>query len=230
MKSILVRSTVFCAALVSLGGQAMKQDSQQRLADIKEAMAKNRAQLSQYSWTEHIQISLKGEVKKTKDDICRYGPDGKVQKTEIGESPSKQMHGLKGRIAEKKKDEMEDYMQRATALIHNYVPPSPQGIQQAYQSGNVSFTPLGAGALQITIKNYYLPGDAMTMTFDTTAKKLRGLNVNTYLDEPKDIVTLQVNFQSLPDGTNYPAMTTFDATAKQLQVQTQNSNYQRIGG
>src|SRR5262249_34053123 len=152
-----------------------------------------------------------------------------VQKTEIGESPSKQMHGMKGRIAEKKKDEMEEYMQRATALIHSYVPPSPQGLQQAYQAGNVSFTPL-PGGVQLVIKNYNLPGDMMTLNFDTAAKKLRALNVKTYLDDPKDLVTLQVNFQSLPDGTNYPAMTTFDATAKQLQVQTTNSNYQRIGG
>jgi hypothetical protein len=34
---------------------------------------------------------------------------------------------------------------------------------------------------------------------------------------------------SLPDGTNYAQQTILNATAKQLQVTTTNSNYQLIG-
>ena len=82
----------------------------------------------------------------------------------------------------------------------------------------------------LVFKNYAQTGDQMTLTFDTATKKVGGLNVNTYLDDPKDVVTLAVKMASLPDGTNYVQQTVLDATAKQLQVKTTNSNYQKIGG
>jgi hypothetical protein len=46
---------------------------------------------------------------------------------------------------------------------------------------------------------------------------LSAVAVNSYLDEPKAAVTLQVQFQTLPDGTNYTAVTTLDAAAKKVQ-------------
>jgi hypothetical protein len=70
----------------------------------------------------------------------------------------------------------------------------------------------------------------MTLSFDTATRKVSSLNVNTYMDDPKDVVSLAVKMASLPDGTNYVQQTVLDATAKQLQVTTTNSNYQRIGG
>ena len=103
-------------------------------------------------------------------------------------------------------------------------------MQQASQAGKVSLnTTVGAGIAEIVFKDYALPGDQMTLSFDTAAKKITALNVNTYMDDPKDVVTLAVQFASLPDGTNYVQRSILDATAKQLQVTTTNSNYQPIG-
>jgi hypothetical protein len=70
----------------------------------------------------------------------------------------------------------------------------------------------------------------MTLTFDTNAMKITSVGVNTYMDETKDAVMLQVQMASLPDGTNYAQQTVLDATAKKLQVTTTNSNYQKLGG
>jgi hypothetical protein len=67
------------------------------------------------------------------------------------------------------------------------------------------------------------------MTFDTNAMKITSVSVNTYMDETKDAVTLQVQMANLPDGTNYSQQTVLDATAKKLQVTTANSNYQKLG-
>ena len=67
----------------------------------------------------------------------------------------------------------------------------------------------------------------MMISFDTATKKVSGLNVDTYLDDPKDVVTLAVKMASLPDGTNYVQQTVLDATAKQLQLTTTNSNYSK---
>ena len=56
------------------------------------------------------------------------------------------------------------------------------------------------------------------------------MNVNTYMGDSKDAVTLQVQMASLPDGTNYVQQTVLNASAKQLVVTTTNSNYQKLGG
>ena len=82
---------------------------------------------------------------------------------------------------------------------------------------------------QIVFKDYALPGDQMTLSFDTAAKKITAVNVNTYMDNPKDVVTLAVQFASLPDGTNYVQQTVLNATAKSLVVTTTNSDYKPLG-
>jgi hypothetical protein len=68
----------------------------------------------------------------------------------------------------------------------------------------------------------------MTLTFDTAAKKITSLNINTYMGEMKDVVTLNVQMATLPNGPNYAQQTVLDATAKQLVVTTTNSNYQKM--
>src|SRR5947199_7628620 len=71
---------------------------QEKLAELKQSMAKNQAELKQYAWTETTQISLKGEVKKQEQKQCQYGPDGKVQKTALqGPSQPQQEQGGGGR-------------------------------------------------------------------------------------------------------------------------------------
>jgi len=66
------------------------------------------------------------------------------------------------------------------------------------------------------------------LTFDAGTKKIQGYDVKTYLDAPADIVTLKVVFQNLPDGTNFVAQTLLDATAKQIQIRTTNSSYNKL--
>ena len=126
---------------------------------------------------------------------------------------------------------MQEYMGQVKALLAKYAPPDPLKMEQAFRSGNASLDPNPAEqTLGIVFKNYAQPGDQLSLSFDTASKKVSGLNVNTYLDNPKDVVTLAVKMASLPDGTNCVRQTVLDATAKHLQVTTTNSNYERIGG
>jgi hypothetical protein len=203
---------------------------QQKVAAIKESMAQNQASLRQYTWTAHTEISVKGEVKNQKDESCKYGPDGKVVKTlTSAPPPEKQMGRAKKRIVEKKVGEMKEYMERAGALIQHYVPPSPENLTAAFKAGKADLSKNEAQAVQLQFKDYYKPGDAMTLEFDPAAKKLRKLSVNSFLDEEKDKVTLDVGFQSLPDGTNYVADTLLRADAKQIAVKIQNLDYKKVG-
>jgi hypothetical protein len=197
---------------------------------VKESVVKNQAALKAYTWTEHTDISLKGEVKKTTDNLCKYGADGQVAKTPIGApAPKKEMRGMKKKMVEKKVGELTDYMERAAALIHRYMPPSPEKMQAASQAGTVSLGQAGPGKIQLQFKDYAKPGDALTFNFDTATKSLQSISVNSFLDDPKDdVVTLAVEFASLPDKTNYVASTTLNAAAKQVVVKTSNTNYQKL--
>lgn len=210
----------------------LAQDSaiQEKMAAVKQAMAENAQKLHQYQWIETTQLTLKGDPKPPTQDSCQYGPDGTIQKTPIGPAPEQPSGGrLKERIIERKEEEMKEYMGEVKQLLGMYLPPDPQKMEQAKQAGNVSLNPV-PGAVNLIFTNYAQPGDSMTITFDTNARRITSVNVNTYMGETKDAVTLQVQMASLPDGTNYARQTGLDATAKKLQVTTTNSNYQKLGG
>ncbi len=204
----------------------------QRIGELKQSIAQNQARLRQYAWTETTELSLKGDEKKRSQADCRYGPDGKVQKTPIGgpapaaPAPAKKARGLKGRIVAKKIDEMKDYMDRVGSLIRRYVPPDPQDLQAAFQAGKASVRP---GAGELAFSDYAKPGDRVTLLLDPATKKLRSFSVATYLDDPNDKVSLIAAFSSLPDGTNFLETTLLNATAKAIEVKMTNSDYHLVG-
>lgn len=207
---------------------------QEKLAAIKHSAAENKQKLQQYTWTETVQLTLKGEPKPPKEYRCSYGPDGKVQKVPIGPqtaaSPAQGGGGrFKQRIVQKKTAEMKDYMEQVQGLISLYVPPDPDKMQQAFQEKNVSFNPEGEGNIGMVFRNYAQPGDSMTIDFSTAAKKMTALSIKSYLDNPQDGVTLHVDFASLPDGTNYTQQSTLNAQAKNLTVVTTSSNFRKLG-
>ena|SRR5215813_10225612 len=225
----LIFTAAITLATVPAGAQAGG-ELQQKLAAVKQSVAENQQKLHQYQWTESTQLTLNGEPKPPTLSMCQYGPDGQVQKTPMGSPPPPPEGGrLKRHIVEKKTGEMKDYMGQVKTLLAMYVPPNPQKMQQAFQAGKVSFNPAGSGTAGIVFKDYAQPGDQMTLSFNTEAKKISSINVNTYMDNPKDVVTLAIQFASLPDGTNYVQQSVLDATAKKLQVTTTNSNYQPVG-
>jgi hypothetical protein len=169
-------------------------------------------------------------VKSTKVDSCQYGPDGKVQKTPVSAPPPpEKKRGLKGKMVAKKTGEMKDYMERAIALIGRYVPPSSDKIQAVLAAGKASLSQAGPGAMQLIFKDYVKSGDSVTFTVDSAAKVIRQLAVDTYLDEQdKDAISLAVNFQTLPDGTNCTAGKVLTVAAKQIVVSIEDNNYRKL--
>jgi len=227
---VLLLATLPTTAFAQMGGGAANPEMQQKLAALKQSAAENKQRLHHYQWTETQQIVLKGEAKPQKVFQCSYGPNGQVQKIPMGEQQAPpEKRGLRGRVIEKKTDEMKDYMQQVQSLLSMYVPPNSQLIQQAMQKHNVSIDKtMGSNLTQIVFKNYAKQGDQMTLGFDSAAKKIATINVNTYMDNPSDAVTLAVQMGSLQDGTNYAQQTVLNATAKQIQVTTTNSNYVKV--
>lgn len=233
---LLVAALLASPALAQMGGGQGSAGLQQKLAALKQSAAQNKQRLHQYQWVETTQLTLKGEPKPAKSDLCSYAPNGQLQKVPIGQQQTQQQPQqqgprgrLKARVVEKKTEEMQDYMQQVKSVISLYVPPDAQHMQRAFQAHNVSLnSTMGAGPAQLVFKNYSQPGDQMTIAFDPAAKKIQTLNVNTYLSDPKDVITLAVQFASLPDGTNYPAQTVLSAPSKEITVTTTNANYSKL--
>jgi len=204
---------------------------QQRVAEVKEATARNKQALASYSWNEQITISLKGEEKKQEHFQVRLGPDGQAQKTSM-DPPAEAPSGgrLKRHVVEKKTEEYKDYADAMKALAQQYVPPDGQLLEKAYAEGNITLgTVAGApNEIQLVIHNYLKPQDSMTLVFDKTQKAILSVQIASYMDDAKDAMNLTVQFSRLPDGTNHVASVVMDGVSKQLNIATQNSNYQHV--
>jgi hypothetical protein len=154
-----MKRTIAGAALTTIALLAAPpigaQDLQQKLAAAKEAAARNQQALRSYSWLEKTEIRLKGELKSTKVDMCKYGPDGKVQKTPVVEPPpAEKQRGLKGRIVAKKTGEMKEEMESAMALVQQYVPPAPDMMQVVMNAGTASLAQAGPGFAALKFPGY----------------------------------------------------------------------------
>jgi len=217
------------AAIALLVAPAGAQDVQQKLAAAKEAAARNQQALRSYSWLEKTELRLKGELKNTKVDMCKYGPDGKVQKTPVVEpEPPKKQRGLKGKIVAKKTGEMKEELEAAVALVQQYVPPSPDLMQVVMNAGTASISQAGPGFAALKFPGYVKKGDALTLTFESAVKTLHQIEVATWLDEPENAVNLKVTMQAMPDGVSYPGSIVFALPKRQLEVTITKSNYQKI--
>ena len=194
-----------------------------------QSAAHNQQALRSYSWIEKVELSYKGEVKNTAVNACRYGPDGKVQKTPIVQpAPPEKKRGLRGKVIEKKTGEMKAELEAAVALVHRYVPPDAGQMQVVMNAGTASLAQAGPGAVVLKFPGYDKAGDSLSLTFDSAAKVLRQMDVATYLDDPQSPVTLKVALQSLPDGVNYPGSVVLTMPARQIEVRITNSTYQRL--
>ena len=211
---------------------AQNQQMQERIAEVKEAAARNKQALAQYTWTEQVNIILKGEQKKQEHFQVRLGPDGKPQKTSLDPPPAPPKHEgrLKKHIVEKKTEEYKDYADQIKALIQQYVPPDKELIEQTRQKGNISLSPApGAdGQIRLVLSNYLKQGDNMTLIVDRQQKDLVSLSISTYLDNPKDAVNVSVQFSAIPGGPTHVSAETINGVSKELTISIENSNYQHL--
>jgi len=139
-------------------------------------------------------------------DSCRYGPDGKVQKTPVVQPPpAEKKRGLRGKIVANKTEEMKEELQATVALIQEYVPPAPDRIQVVMNAGTASLAQAGPQRVAFIFPGYVKAGDALTVTFDKAITALQQIDVKTWLDKPEEPATLRVAMQALPNGVSFPA-------------------------
>ena len=237
-----IRTSVAIVVALALGNafalRAQEPQTQNaQVAALKQSVQQGLMKARQYEWIETTIIRLKGEEKGRKQNRCYYGADGKVVKIAL-EQPAQQDEGRRGRgeregrvkekVIENKTDDLKDYMQRAGALIQEYVPPDPMQIQAAQDAGRVAVTPQTDGSALVVVSQYKKQGDSLSINFNGKTTGLLGMSVNSYLDKPADTVTLVVKLATLPDGALYAGETTLDAKAKNITVVIQNAGYKPV--
>jgi len=213
-------SAVCLSLLVAFAPMASAQQSPaDRVAAIKQWLAQTKAQLKGYQWMQTTVVTVKGDVKSTTVNRCDYDATGTLQKEPVSASPTSE-----------NERKLTDAMQKAVALVKTYVPPNPLKLQARKDAGKVSLdsAPGGQG-LRVNFHDYEVPGDNLSVTLDPATNRLLGLDVATYIDNPKDAVTLAVTIGTLPDGTEYPDVISLNAASKELAVTATNSDYRKAG-
>ena len=201
-----------------------------RIDAVKQSLATSGAALKQYEWSQKVAISMKGEEKSRKDYKCSYGADGKVQKVPAAaaaEEPKKKK-GLRGKVVENKKEDIEAALKASMALLDQYSPLEAARLQTAKNTGNVSVSVPGAdNRVRITIKNYLKPGDVVELEVDGAKNTLQSVSITSSMEQEnaKGPVAAKVTYAAMADGTLYPAQQVLDLKAQSLKVDVENSSY-----
>lgn len=213
-------------SLLSLAGIAHAGMSQ-RISDLKANMEASKVILRGYQWVETTTVSVNGEEKSSKQQLCYYGNDGTIQRTDLSNQQFNQNNGiLFHRFRERKKEELTDYMKQAVALVKSYVPPSSARIQAVKDNGNASLTPLEGGKIvRLTFTGYQLPGDTYSIDINLTTNRPIHARVSTYLGDPSQPVTLNITMGQLDAGATFARDITLNAPAKNLTVTIHNGGY-----
>lgn len=223
---------VLSAALFYITEETFSQaqaEVKETVAIIKNKLVESKEKLKKYEWLETTTTFVKGDEKSKKQNQCYYGVDGKLVKVETGGSDkAKKKGGITGKIAANKKEDMAEYIQKSIEKIQTYLPPDPGKIQQLYADGKTTLHVLEPGKkIKLDFLDYNQKGDGLSVTVDKTRQIILAIDVNTYIDDPEDKVIFNIKYNTLPDKTQYPEMTTLQADAKKVKIVIDNSGYKK---
>jgi len=197
--------------------------------EIGPKLKQNAEALRQYSYKRRTQITIDGQPRATRVDLVRYinGQEETVP-LEAPERPSGQGRGggLRGRMIQKKKEEMKEDVARLTSLLHRYMSPGSDSMRAALEKAAISRTgPEPDADIQLTAKGVVDPSDSMTLTWSVARKRPEKIAIHAKLDgKPVD---LAVNFAALPEGPFYAAHTVVSAPKHDLVVNIDTFDYER---
>ena len=232
MRMRSIAGLMFCGLTFCPGIRAQSPDPNvaREVSELRMAMVRSNEALRQYTWTERTEILVGGNLKSAQELLCRYNGTGELTKTPIGENKAPDAgSAISNRPIRRSRADKQDYVRRAISMVQTYVPPKPEDLQYALQRGDAFLSLPEAGKSEIRFPHYYQQADSFIFTYDTATKRLLRVSVSTYLGNPKDPVTMDALFETLPDGVNHLASITLTAKAKKLEIKRQNLDYRKIG-
>ena len=225
-KSIVSRGIELGMVILLLTTAAISSQTDQKLARSQQ---QNAEALRQYTWKSRTEIQKGGETKSVQLALMRYDMAGRLQKTPISGTPQQQLptRGLRGLIAQKKKENFIGTLNSLSALAMSYSELPPAAMQRFMQTATV--TPemgLQQKLLRISGNNVLQPGDSMTLWVDASTHKQHRVEIHSVLDrKPVRIVS---DFQVLPNGPTYMAHSAVEYSGGELRLITDNFDYERV--
>ena len=210
--------------------QAVDPNLLREAAAVRAEVARSRAVLRQYTWTEETEVLVKQKVKSKTSVNCRYDAGGElIVRTPVGTAEEKKRaSAVSNRPMVRKKADMQDYIERAVTRIHYYVPPKPEQLDYLLKNGKAALGRSAEGHSEIRFRDYYENGDSLVFTYDSVSKRLLRASIASTLGSPKDPVTMEAVFETLPDGVNHLSSATLDAKERKVQVKARNLMYQKM--
>jgi hypothetical protein len=201
---------------------------------VAQSMAANQQRLRIYQWIEVRQVTIDGNDGPKVAFGCSYGTDGRLIREPLnGPAPQQfdfntELMALFDQIGDRSD---RDYMQKASTLAENYFPLNAERMLSLVQGKTVkSNIDSGSGFVNLTFRDYSLPGDQMIVAIDPQAQRVVNAMVNSYIGEnkPKNGLTLMAEYEALPDGTNHLRKSVIQPNAKKIVITTRNENYQPL--
>jgi len=225
MKRMVFLVTAVCAAVLVMGS-ARAQDEEATQAAAA-SMKQNLESLRQYAWQSRVKVSVDGEEKRVTLYQVRYNLDGKLEKTAMGgEEDQKKVRGpIRKNAAKKKKKQAHEFATEATQTIDAYM--TPESIKKALSQ---AFARKEDGMLKLRSEGVVKQGDSIELALVEATHQPMTFEIQSTVDESS--ISVEITFQKLEDGTNYPARMTVKSTfdGKPLKMETENFSYVKQGG
>jgi hypothetical protein len=197
--------------------------------EFAQAQQANARALRKYTWKSRTEIQKSGDTRSVQLNLMRYDISGALQKTLMSTTPQQQLptRGVRGRIAQKKKEDFLDTLSGLEKLGRSYSELSPDKMQR-FMTTATRTPEEGPQQKLVRIKgnDVVQPGDSLTWWMDAATRKLRKIEIQTALD--RKLVRVASDFRDLPNGPTYMARSVTHYASEELTVITENFDYEQV--
>ncbi|HXD32889.1 MAG TPA: hypothetical protein VN643_17325 [Pyrinomonadaceae bacterium] len=190
-----------------------------------QAQQENAAALRKYEWKSRIEIQRDGETKNVQVALMRYDSDGSLQKTTVSTTSEQDLrkHGLRGLIAQKKKNAFMERVEDLGALAKSYGSLPPDKMQRLMATASIN---PDQKETRVALHGVLQSGDSMTLWLDPVSRKQRRVEVETFME--KKPVRIVLEFQDLlQSGPTYVARSQVYYDGDSVAIITENFDYKR---
>lgn len=233
-------AVIFAAALTGsviapAAAQMATTGSADRAVQIAQTRRANGALMHHFAWNSRVEVVINGEVKDTKIEQLSYDSSGQLKTLLLNDQKASSFYlptpigFLRRAIAEDKEKEMVAFLTGLKGMLGQYTL-STAGKILDFMTTSTATGPNANGLLQLTGNNVVVPGDNLTLLINPWTQHVTQMTVSTsYQGVPAQ---LTATFETLPGpvngGLNYAAFAEVTVPSKQLSVQVQNYNFNRL--
>lgn len=223
------------ATLTPAAAQTATTGSADRAVQIAQTRRANGALMHHFAWNSRVEVVINGQVKDTKIEQLSYDSSGQLQTLLLNDQKASRTYlptpigFLRKAIAEDKEKEMVAFLTGLKGMLGQYTL-STAGKILDFMTTATATGPNANGLLQLTGNNVVVPGDNLTLLVNPWTQHVTQMMVNTSFQGAP--AQLTATFETLPGpvngGLNYVSFAEVTVPSKQLSVQVQNYNFNRL--